>query len=58
LAAYLRQGGARVMMTREEDTDLSDPEITGLYAKEKTGPGPPGRFGQSFTSRFNVKHPR
>ncbi|HCJ79493.1 MAG TPA: N-acetylmuramoyl-L-alanine amidase CwlD [Desulfotomaculum sp.] len=35
LAAYLRQGGARVMMTREEDTDLSDPEITGLYAKKK-----------------------
>ncbi len=35
MAAYLRQGGARVMMTREEDTDLSDPEITGLYAKKK-----------------------
>jgi len=35
LATYLRQGGARVMMTREEDTDLSDPEITSLYAKKK-----------------------
>lgn len=35
LATYLRQGGARVMMTREEDIDLSDPEITGLHAKKK-----------------------
>lgn len=35
LASYLRQGGARVIMTRETDTDLSDPELYGLYEKKR-----------------------
>lgn len=35
LALFLRQGGARVLMTRETDTDLSDPELFGLYAKKR-----------------------
>jgi N-acetylmuramoyl-L-alanine amidase CwlD len=35
LALFLRQGGATVLMTRETDTDLSDPELSGLYAKKR-----------------------
>ena len=35
LALFLRQGGAEVLMTRETDTDLSDPELFGLYAKKR-----------------------
>ena len=35
LCALLRQGGAQVIMTRETDTDLSDPELSGLYAKKR-----------------------
>ncbi len=35
LALYLRQGGARVTMTREGDHDLADPEITGLYKRKR-----------------------
>ncbi len=35
LAALLRQGGAKVIMTRETDTDLSDPELRSLYAKKR-----------------------
>ncbi|OAT85912.1 cell wall hydrolase [Desulfotomaculum copahuensis] len=35
LTVYLRQGGARVVMTREGDSDLADPEITGLYKRKK-----------------------
>jgi N-acetylmuramoyl-L-alanine amidase len=35
LALYLRQGGARVVMTREGDYDLADPEITGLYRRKR-----------------------
>lgn len=35
LAVYLRQAGARVTMSREDDTDLADPEITGLYKRKK-----------------------
>ncbi|MGB9804074.1 N-acetylmuramoyl-L-alanine amidase, partial [Desulfofundulus sp.] len=35
LALYLRQSGARVIMTREGDHDLADPEITGLYKRKR-----------------------
>ncbi|SHI31980.1 N-acetylmuramoyl-L-alanine amidase [Desulfofundulus thermosubterraneus] len=35
LALYLRQGGARVIMTREGDHDLADPELTGLYKRKR-----------------------
>ncbi|MGQ9824031.1 MAG: N-acetylmuramoyl-L-alanine amidase CwlD [Desulfotomaculales bacterium] len=35
LALFLRQGGATVLLTRETDTDLSDPELFGLYAKKR-----------------------
>lgn len=35
LADFLRQAGAKVIMTRDTDTDLADPEITGLYARKK-----------------------
>jgi N-acetylmuramoyl-L-alanine amidase len=35
LTTFLRQGGAKVIMTRETDTDLSDPELRGLYAKKR-----------------------
>lgn len=35
LAAFLQQGGAKAILTRKTDTDLSDPELTGLYAKKR-----------------------
>lgn len=35
LAANLGQAGAMVLMTRETDTDLSDPGTTGLMAKKR-----------------------
>lgn len=35
LALFLRQGGARVILTREGDYDLADPEITSLYQRKR-----------------------
>lgn len=35
LALFLRQGGARVVLSREGDYDLADPEITGLYQRKR-----------------------
>ncbi|WP_341473717.1 N-acetylmuramoyl-L-alanine amidase family protein [Desulfofundulus thermobenzoicus] len=35
LALYLRQAGASVTMTREEDRDLADPELQGLYKRKR-----------------------
>ncbi|MCL6634248.1 MAG: N-acetylmuramoyl-L-alanine amidase CwlD, partial [Peptococcaceae bacterium] len=35
LAAYLGQAGAKVIMTRETDADLSDPATTGIMAKKR-----------------------
>jgi len=35
LATFLAQGGTKVIMTRETDTDLSDPELCGLLAKKR-----------------------
>lgn len=35
LSSYLNQGGAETIMTRETDTDLSDPDLSGLYQKKR-----------------------
>ena len=35
LALLLRQGGAKVVLSREGDYDLADPEITGLYQRKR-----------------------
>lgn len=35
LTSFLQQGGAKVIMTRKTDTDLSDPELRGLSIKKR-----------------------